>query len=433
MINPNDINLIIFDMDGTILPSLMPFYECIKRAFAKLGWPVTFSPEEINRFFGVSTASIKGSVYEFITPPDSHLSVEEVRLKVRAENDGAFREMAQTYPGVKETLKTLRIRGYKLAQYTNATTTYLNAVMSSLEIRDYYDYVECIEDNHLTKPELVKKIMEVFGGVNAAVVGDRIHDIEAARENNCLSIGALFGYGEKEPEQADITINKFDDLLSIFDRRLPIFEKITTEIERKKPSDRPFVIGIDGIDCSGKTTFAAALQEFLNSKDYQTQLIHLDDFHNPKAIRYAGENQAENYFNKSFNIETIVQKLLMPLRQKGKHTATLKLLDLRTDKYQTTKKFSFNHQTIVLFEGVFLFRQELALHIDYKIFLDIPLELSKERAATRDSEAINIKYDIKYLPAQRRYLREYLPTEIADIIINNTNWEFPFIKHLRKS
>lgn len=40
MINPNDVNLIIFDMDGTIIPSLEIVYEAIKRAFAKLGWPL---------------------------------------------------------------------------------------------------------------------------------------------------------------------------------------------------------------------------------------------------------------------------------------------------------------------------------------------------------------------------------------------------------
>ena len=94
MINPADVNLIIFDMDGTVLPSLAPFYESIKRAFAKLGWPVTFTPEQVQPFFGVSTASTKGSAYEFITPPDSPLSVEEVREKVRAENIDTFRELA---------------------------------------------------------------------------------------------------------------------------------------------------------------------------------------------------------------------------------------------------------------------------------------------------------------------------------------------------
>lgn len=102
MINPNDVNLIIFDMDGTIVPSLPAVYESIKRAFKKLGWPVDFSAGEINKFFGVTTASTKGGLYEFITPPYSHLSIPEVRERVRAEYDGAFRDMAQSYPGVRK-------------------------------------------------------------------------------------------------------------------------------------------------------------------------------------------------------------------------------------------------------------------------------------------------------------------------------------------
>jgi uridine kinase len=424
LIKPNDVNLIIFDMDGTIIPSLPAVYESIKRAFARLGWPVTF---------GVSTASAAGGLYEFITPPDSHLSIPEVREKVRAEYDGTFREMARPYPGVKETLRTLRQRGYKLAQYTNAATMYLNVVMSTLGLRDYYDYIECVQDNNLTKPELVRKIREHFGGLTAAIVGDRLHDIEAARANDCLSIGVLFGYGESEPEAADLTINKFKDLLSIFDRRLPIFEKIAGEIKLKKPADRPFVVGISGIDGSGKTVFAAALEKYLNLKDFQTRLISLDDFHNPQEIRYAGENQAENYLNRSFDIKTIVQKLLLPIREKGEYSVNLKLLDLQTDKYEITRKYSFNHQTIVIFEGVFLFRKELAPYIDYKIFLNIPPELSKKRAKMRDPEANLQKYDTKYLPAQRKYLREYPPRKVSDMVIDNRDWERPVIRYLRRS
>ena len=76
----------------------------------------------------------------------------------------------------------------------------------------------------MTKIELIRKIKDRFGGMEAAVIGDRIHDIEAARETGSLSIGVLFGYGKDEPEQADMTIRKFNDLLDIFDRRLTIFE-----------------------------------------------------------------------------------------------------------------------------------------------------------------------------------------------------------------
>jgi phosphoglycolate phosphatase len=219
MINPNDVGLIIFDMDGTVVHSLPAVYESISRAFAKLGWPVTFSAGELGRFFGTAVKSTADGLFKFITPPDSHVPVEEVRSRVGAEYAGAFREMARPFQDVKETLATLRGRGYKLAQYTNAPTVYLNIVMESLELRKYYDYIECIQDNDLTKPELVRKIRAYFGGLAAAVVGDRIQDIEAARANDCLSVGVLFGYGDDEPRQADIAISSFHELLTIFDRQ----------------------------------------------------------------------------------------------------------------------------------------------------------------------------------------------------------------------
>jgi phosphoglycolate phosphatase-like HAD superfamily hydrolase/uridine kinase len=430
MINPNDVNLIIFDMDGTILPSLPPTYESIKRAFKKLGWPVNFTPEEINQFFGIPIASIKGGLYEFITPPNSHLSIPEVREKVRDEYEGVFRDMAQPYPGVKETLATLRKRGYKLAQYTNASTRYFNIVMSTLGIREYYDYLECIEDNNLTKPGLIRKIQEHFGGLAAAVVGDRFHDIEAARETGALSIGALYGYGDDEPKQADLTINKFSDLLTIFDRRLPIFEKISSATCEKKQKDKAFVIGIDGIDGSGKTTFAEALETYLKLKDVPTQLIHLDDFHNPEAIRYAGTDQPDNYYNKSFNIGLIIDKLLAPIQKKQPVSLKLKTLDWQTDKYDNERKYIIKPNTMVIFEGVFLFRKELASYIDLKVFLDIPFEESKKRATVRDPQANVARYDKKYLPAQAKYLKEYPPSKVVDIVIDNTNYEYPKLKSL---
>ena len=428
MINPDDVNLIIFDMDGTIVPSLPAVYESIKRAFTKLRWPVTFSPDDINQFFGVTTASTKGGLYEFITPPDSQLSIQEVRERVRKEYEGTFRDMAQPYPGVKETLAILRKRGYKLAQYTNASTMYLNVVMSTLDIRKYFDYVECVQDNNLTKPELVDKIKERFGGITAAVVGDRSHDIEAARETGSLSVGVLFGYGGEEPKQADIMITRFDDLLSIFDRKLPVFKKIVEAVERKKQENKAFVIGINGIDGAGKTQFAESLASYFKTGGHQTQLIHLDDFQNPKAIRYHGNDQADNYYHKSFNIQIIIDKLLTLIKNKGALSLKIKTLDLSTDKYKNEREYIIDSNTIVIFEGVFLFRKELTPYLDYKVFLDIPFGESKKRAKIRDSHASLDKYDTKYLPAQAKYLEESPPTKVADMIIDNTNWEYPRIK-----
>ena len=218
MPNPEDVNLIIFDTDGTIIPSMKPVYEAIRRTFAKANWEVSFTPEDIERYFGTTG----GELYKFIAPEGK--SWEEVREKAREEYAAAFREFAVTYPGVKETLEILRSRDYRLVLYSNASTFYFDLVKSALGIEAYFDYTECLGENNLTKIELIQKIKDKFGGPEAAVVGDRIHDIEAAAETGSLSVGAMYGYGKDEPEKADIVINKFPDLLEIFDRRLTIFE-----------------------------------------------------------------------------------------------------------------------------------------------------------------------------------------------------------------
>jgi phosphoglycolate phosphatase len=427
MINPNDVNLIIFDMDGTIVASVPAVYESIRRAFSKLGWPVTFKESDIQPYFGITTASSKGSMYEFITPPNSSLSPDEVREKVREEYPEVFNQVSMTYPGVKETLAELRMRGYKLAQYSNAATLYLNLVLSSQSIRNTYDYAECIQDNGLTKNQLAGKIKKFFG-LESAIVGDRKHDIEAAQENGCLSIGALYGYGDKEPEAADLTIKKFSDLLDIFDRRLPIYEQIQRAVIEKKRKDKPFIIGVNGIDCSGKTVFARGLDSFLKNRRLPTQFIGMDDFHKPREVRYAGKDQAENYFNNSFNINLLAGKLLKPAKQSGRVSAKLTLLDVETDKANVERQYTVTPDTVIIVEGVFLFRKELAPYLDYKIYLDIPFEESKRRAIIRDPAATILKYDTKYLPAQQKYIQEYSPASMADMVIDNTDWHRPFIR-----
>ena len=109
----------------------------------------------------------------------------------------------------------------------------------------------------------------------------------------------------------------------------------------------------------------------------------------------------------------------------------LTLLNLYTNRYEVEKEYFFDRSTIVIFEGVFLLRKELSPYIDYMIFLEIPFEESKRRARKRDSTVVLEKYDKKYLPAQKKYLKEFPPSEAADMVIDNTNWEYPKIRKIK--
>ena len=432
MIEPSEVNLLIFDLDGTIHPATKPEIEAIKRAYGKLNIEFDVTERAIEKYFGFTSDVF----WKAFTPRDSQYSWQEIRSAVRNEYESSMRDFATLFPQVKETLEVLRARGYRLALCSNSSVAWFISAISTLGIREHFDYFECFEDNNLNKIQMVQKIKGRFGNLETAVIGDRASDIEAARENDALSIGALYGHGGEEPKQAEITIGTFSDLLRIFDRRVPIFNTILAGVKSRKRKDKAFVVGITGIDTSGKTNFAEGFAEFINSQGCGTQLIRLDDFHNPKKIRYAGANQADNYYHKSFDIVTITQRLLVPIREQGKLSTKLILLNLNTDKYEIEKDYSVTEDTIVIFEGVFLFRKELSKYLDYKIFLNIPFEESKNRAIIRDipiyGEEIMKRYDEKYLPAQRKYLEEYPPLQLADIIIDNSNWEYPITRYCRQ-
>ena len=72
-----------------------------------------------------------------------------------------------------------------------------------------------------------------------------------------------------------------------------------------KKESRPIIAGINGIDGSGKSTFCLNLSDNLKVIGIHTQIISVDDFHNPKSIRYKNtQNLAESYFYDSFNFKT---------------------------------------------------------------------------------------------------------------------------------
>jgi phosphoglycolate phosphatase-like HAD superfamily hydrolase/uridine kinase len=420
-----DVDLLIFDLDGTISSTTRPIYEAVKRAFNRLDLKLHMTAEEMERYFGAPSPEF----YVALTPTGSNVTWQEIKEKINEEQAETYRQFGATYYGVKETLRVLRKRGYKLALFSNSTPGYFDTVIDALEVREYFDYTKCIGENNLTKSELAGKIRNKFGNPGTAIVGDRIHDLETARNNDSVSIGSLYGYGGKEPEQADITIKEFRELMDIFDRKIPIFERILQDIISQKQPDRPFVIGITGTDASGKTLFTNGLSQLLSGKDYPVEIIHVDDFHNPKSIRYSGENDAENYFHLSFNIDRIIKELLIPACEKGSLSTELTVLDLETDSFRYKRSYSVSPDTVILIEGVFLFRKELSPLIDYYVHLDISFEECLKRGLARHGE--EERYLTKYIPAQKKYLAEYPPSEHADIIIDNSNWEYPKIISFR--
>jgi phosphoglycolate phosphatase len=209
-----------------------------------------------------------------------------------------------------------------------------------------------------------------------------------------------------------------------------ILEHICADLSRQK-QDRAMVVGINGVDTSGKTTFTLSLADYLRDHGHRTQVVHLDDFHNSRAVRSQGTDERDAYITHAFNLDLLVTELLEPASKSVIVDKHLTLLNLDSDTYTNVQYYRIDTHTIVLVDGVLLYREPLDAYFDYRIFLRIGFAEVLRRARIRDvpihGEAFLELYRRKYIPIQEWYLKTYTPDQRADIVIDNTDPEHPLM------
>lgn len=164
-------------------------------------------------------------------------------------------------------------------------------------------------------------------------------------------------------------------------------------------------------------------------------------FHNTKEHRYRrGEQSPEGYYYDSINYNHFVNETLRPIKNTEVYPVRVKskLLDLDTD--QEDQQFvDISGNDIVLAEGVFLFRPEIAQYLDLKIFIECRFDITLERMKQRDvQDKNNLKslHDYeqrtleKYTPGQKLYLEDVSPQSIANIVVDNNDFNAPKITHI---
>lgn len=200
----------------------------------------------------------------------------------------------------------------------------------------------------------------------------------------------------------------------------------------------PARVSIDGVDAAGKTTLADELAQTLKARSNR-QIIRasIDGFHNPRAVRLrSGRDSPEGYFTDSFSLEALNIHLLGPLSPgSSQRIIQTAVFDVLSDQPVSITPITAAEDAILLFDGIFLHRPELAHVWDLSIFLQVSFDTSLDRAARRDHEQASIgseqdiieRYQKRYIPAQRQYLQTCQPAARAAILIVNDDPEHPII------
>lgn len=208
-------------------------------------------------------------------------------------------------------------------------------------------------------------------------------------------------------------------------KREILLKKLSQAICELK-TDGPTLVGIDGVDGAGKTYLADELLPYIEEHGRKVARASIDGFHQPREVRVAkGAFSPEGYFEDSFDYEFLISQFLRPLKSVSAQTRLVSAkYDWRLDR-STEKSIEVDTSTVVLFEGVFLFRPELESFWDFKIYVQIDPMLSLNRGLIRDSEVLGgqevtrEKYLKRYIPGQKIYHEKFHPETKANFLIKN--------------
>ena len=204
-----------------------------------------------------------------------------------------------------------------------------------------------------------------------------------------------------------------------------LLDRLAGTIESATPP-HPLRVAVDGPPAAGKTTLADELALLLRARGREVIRASTESFHLPREQRYRrGEFSPEANYHDSFDYGTLRRVLLDPLGPDGDRRYQPAVYDLDTDTAVSPPVTTASADAVLLLDGVFLLRPELAGRWDLSIFVSAAFEQVLERARLRDlarlgsAAEVERRFRTRYIPAQQLYFATASPADHADIVVHN--------------
>lgn len=187
----------------------------------------------------------------------------------------------------------------------------------------------------------------------------------------------------------------------------------------------PTRVAIDGIPGAGKTTLADELAVVLRAQGREVIRATIEDFLNPSSVRHPWSDSAEGWYNHNTDLGALHRVLLDPLGPDGHRRIQQAVYDKATDTAVSPPVTTAAMDAVLLFDGVFLLRNELSDRWDLRIFVSATFEKALDRSRIRDqaplmsADEVEHRYRRRYIPSQQFYFETIRPADHADIIVYN--------------
>lgn len=189
------------------------------------------------------------------------------------------------------------------------------------------------------------------------------------------------------------------------------------------PDTRSRLVGISGIDASGKGYVARQLAARLALHSIVAANINVDGWLNLPDKRFNPGEPAQHFYENAIRFDELFDQLVLPLRNQRSVTLVANFVEATA---RTFRKHTYSYQNpdVVLVEGIFLFKRNYRKLFDLAIWVDCSFSTALARALERKQEglppALTIRaYDIIYFPAQKIHMEKDHPREAADLVFAN--------------
>ena len=209
--------------------------------------------------------------------------------------------------------------------------------------------------------------------------------------------------------------------------------RVVVELARSipEPEGRPVCVALDGMTGVGKTSLRGELATQLRHEGRKVLEASGDDFHHPREHRYTqGRESALGYYEDAYDYVAMARKLLAPLGEGGSREVRMRHHDLVSDAILTEEPLvTVEPSTVVLVDGSFLMRPEVAPLWDLHILVEASRIASVARQSARDGspEDPGHPYYGRYFGAYDIYVERCNPRSRATFVVNNTDLKRPVV------
>ncbi|TPW31187.1 phosphoglycolate phosphatase [Pararhizobium mangrovi] len=191
-------DLVIFDLDGTLLDTGADLVEGLNHALATID-VAPFENADVNRLVGQGTRVMVQRALDIRGVAHDDEKVERLLTVFLDHYERSMPGASKPYPGMLECLDRLAADGMKLAVCTNKHERLARKLLDLLDLSSRFAFVGGGDTFSTRKPDggpILATIEKVEGATRAVMVGDTHNDVDAAKAAGVPAIVFDFGYSD---------------------------------------------------------------------------------------------------------------------------------------------------------------------------------------------------------------------------------------------